>query len=151
MTHFRNHANGTSLRNWLINEFLLGPTGLGDPNIDGFYIDDAWCGHVAGLWRGADAIHAMRRWPYQQPVQSWEPPQGFCDHSPIGGATEEDYYCTQDMGRCLYILMHAFTALQGCHTRTPSSCPSTGTRPWRMRVWPLSHTAAGRGAGNHHS
>ncbi len=24
-----NHANGTMLREWIINEFLLGPTGLG--------------------------------------------------------------------------------------------------------------------------
>ena len=33
-----------------------------------------------------------------QPVQNWEPKEGFCDHSPIGGATEEDFYCTADMG-----------------------------------------------------
>ena len=26
------------------------------------------------------------------------PKEGFCDHSPIGGATEEDLYCTADMG-----------------------------------------------------
>ena len=29
----------------------------------------------------------------------WEPqPHGFCDHSPIGGATEEDAHCSEDMG-----------------------------------------------------
>jgi hypothetical protein len=26
------------------------------------------------------------------------PKEGFCDHSPIGGATEENLYCTADMG-----------------------------------------------------
>jgi hypothetical protein len=26
------------------------------------------------------------------------PKEGFCDHSPIGGATEEDLHCTADMG-----------------------------------------------------
>jgi hypothetical protein len=26
------------------------------------------------------------------------PKEGFCDHSPIGGATEEDLYCSADMG-----------------------------------------------------
>jgi hypothetical protein len=74
-----NHANGTMLRQWLINEHILGPTGLGNPNIDGFYIDDAW-------------------WSFQQPIQSWEPPTGFCDHWITGGATEEDYYCVDDVG-----------------------------------------------------
>ena len=29
----------------------------------------------------------------------WEPqPNGYCDHSPIGGATEEDAHCIDDMG-----------------------------------------------------
>ena len=30
-----NHANGTMLRDWLINEHFLGPTGLGDPSVLG--------------------------------------------------------------------------------------------------------------------
>jgi len=73
------HRND-SLREFLINEFLLGPTGLGDPNVSGFYLDDGWANT-------------------SQPVAPWEPqPMGFCDHSPIGGATEEDYRCTEDMG-----------------------------------------------------
>ena len=29
---------------------------------------------------------------------SWQPPEGFCDHSPIGGPSEENYFCTADMG-----------------------------------------------------
>jgi hypothetical protein len=32
------------------------------------------------------------------PIAPWQPKEGFCDHSPIGGATEEDLYCTADMG-----------------------------------------------------
>jgi hypothetical protein len=32
-------------------------------------------------------------------VLPWEPqPEGFCDHSPIGGATEENSHCSEDMG-----------------------------------------------------
>ena len=31
-----------SLRSWLINEHILGPTGLGNPNVSGFYFDDCW-------------------------------------------------------------------------------------------------------------
>lgn len=46
----------------------------------GFYFDDGWANT-------------------SQAVAPWEPqPNGFCDHSPIGGATEEDYFCTEDMG-----------------------------------------------------
>jgi len=35
------HRNA-SLRDFLINEVLLGPTGLGNSNISGFYLDDNW-------------------------------------------------------------------------------------------------------------
>jgi hypothetical protein len=31
------HRN-TSLRSWIVNEFLLGPTGLGNENVSGFYL-----------------------------------------------------------------------------------------------------------------
>jgi len=73
------HRNA-SLRDFLVNEFILGENGLGNANVSGFYLDDGWAN-------------------VSQAVQPWEPqPEGFCDHSPIGGATEEDYYCTADMG-----------------------------------------------------
>ncbi len=74
-----NHANGTMLRQWLIQEHILGPTGLGNANIDGFYVDDTWVN-------------------FQQEVQSWQPPEGFCDHWITGGASEEDLYCVSDSG-----------------------------------------------------
>ena len=35
------HRNDT-LIDFLINEFVLGPTGLGHPGISGFYFDDGW-------------------------------------------------------------------------------------------------------------
>jgi len=36
--------------------------------------------------------------PHAQ-VLPWEPqPNGFCDHSPIGGPTEENAHCVEDMG-----------------------------------------------------
>lgn len=71
------HRNA-SLRQYLVDN-VLGPTGLGDPNISGFFFDDGWSNH-------------------SDPVPSWEKPPGACDSSPIGGATEEDYNCSLDMG-----------------------------------------------------
>ena len=67
------------LRDWLINEHLLGPTGLGNAAVHGFYVDDGWSNT-------------------SQPIAPWMPKEGFCDHGPIGGATEEDLYCSEDMG-----------------------------------------------------
>jgi len=72
------HRND-SLRSFLINEFVLGPTGLGNHDVSGFYFDDGWTNYSAA-------------------IQPWQPKEGYCDHSPIGGATEEDYYCSEDMG-----------------------------------------------------
>lgn len=37
------HRNGTMLREFLVNEFVMGPTGVGSPAIDGLFIDDYWC------------------------------------------------------------------------------------------------------------
>lgn len=72
------HRN-ESLREWLVSEFILGATGLGNANVSGFYLDDGWANT-------------------SQAIQPWMPKEGFCDHSPVGGATEEDLYCTADMG-----------------------------------------------------
>jgi hypothetical protein len=72
------HRNA-SLRTFLIEEFILGPTGLGNENVSGFYLDDGWVNVSAA-------------------IQPWQPKEGFCDHSAIGGPTEEDYHCTEDMG-----------------------------------------------------
>ena len=71
------HRNGSSLRDFLVNEFVLGPNGLANPAIDGFYLDDSW--HTA---------------PKVAPTAPWR----SCDKSPTGGATEENPYCSIDMG-----------------------------------------------------
>jgi hypothetical protein len=34
------------LTNWLVNEYILGETGLGSPYVDGFFIDDFWCSNL---------------------------------------------------------------------------------------------------------
>ncbi len=73
------HRNGSSLRRFLIDEFVLGPDGLGHPDIAGVFLDDAW----------SDT---------PEPVAPWWPKEGFCSGGPIGGPTEEYPNCTQDMG-----------------------------------------------------
>jgi hypothetical protein len=42
------------------------------------------------------------------------PKEGFCDHSPIGGATEEDLYCSADMG----LTQADTTAIKDAHDAT---------------------------------
>jgi len=72
------HRNA-SLREWLIDEFILGKvSGLGNPNVDGFYVDDSWS---TGRHKHFDN-------------STWH----SCDSGPIGGATEEEKHCSVDMG-----------------------------------------------------
>ncbi|GAB5362746.1 hypothetical protein AAMO2058_000824700 [Amorphochlora amoebiformis] len=40
------HRNGSMLRNWILNELVLGPTAIGDKNIDGLFMDDYWCSNL---------------------------------------------------------------------------------------------------------
>jgi hypothetical protein len=40
------HRNGTMLRTWLIEEVLLGPTGIGHKYVDGVFLDDYWCSDI---------------------------------------------------------------------------------------------------------
>ena len=73
-----NHRN-ESLQKWLTEVHIMGSndsnsTGLNNPNIDGFYIDDGW--------RNTSSPN----------------PKKFCDSGPYGGVSEEDYYCWMDMG-----------------------------------------------------
>ena len=72
------HRNA-SLRSFIVNEFIAGPNGLGNSNVSGFFLDDGWSNMT-------DAI------------APWMPKTGFCDHSPIGGPTEENWRCIDDMG-----------------------------------------------------
>lgn len=89
------HRNA-SLRDYLVNTFVLGPLGLGNENISGIFLDDGW----------TNTSHA---------VLPWEPqPEGYCDHSPIGGATEEDSFCVEDMG----LVQADTTAITDAHDAT---------------------------------
>jgi len=36
------HRNGSMLTDWLVNEYILGPTGVGSDAIDGLFIDGAF-------------------------------------------------------------------------------------------------------------
>ena len=74
------HRNA-SLREWLLNEFILGEHGLQDENVSGFFLDDVWTNTTAA-------------------VAPWMPqPYGFCDtYSAVGGPSEENFRCVDDMG-----------------------------------------------------
>lgn len=65
------HRN-SSLSDWLVDEFAMGPTGVGHSLIDGLYLDDQWT-DSPGVG-------------------------GFCNADAIGGAMEEHANCTVDMG-----------------------------------------------------
>ena len=42
------HRN-TSLRDYIIKEVVLGPLGLGNPHVDGFYFDDGWTNQASPI------------------------------------------------------------------------------------------------------
>ena len=72
------HRNA-SLRTWMINEFLLGAKyGLGNANVDGFYLDDSWS--------------AASTKPFDP--RTWN----TCSNGPVGGASETEKHCSLDMG-----------------------------------------------------
>ena len=85
------------LRQFLVDEFILNPkTGLGNSAISGFYFDDGWTNKPS-------------------PVPSWAPPTyKQCDMWKTGGASEEDYYCVEDMG----LTQADVTQLQQEHHKT---------------------------------
>ena len=62
------HRNA-SLREWLVNEFVLGATAIGNENISVIYLDDNWQNYSEPRAGGA-----------------------------FGGPTEEDGHCIADMG-----------------------------------------------------
>ena len=65
------HRNET-LANWIIDDMFMGPTGMGNVNISGFYSDDEYYN-----------------------FSNYGP---ACSGSPVGGPTEEDTNCLVDMG-----------------------------------------------------
>lgn len=72
------HRNGSMLRDWIVSEHINGPTGVGDPAIDGLFIDDYWC---------SDLI--CRRDPHVA---------GCPCGDPVQGPTEIDRHSQVDMG-----------------------------------------------------
>ena len=66
------HRNA-AVRDYIVNEYMLGDGGLGSGFIDGFSLDDGWSNHTNV---GSNA----------------------CDGSPVGGPSEVDSYCATDMG-----------------------------------------------------
>jgi len=107
-----NHANDT-LRDFLVNEVILGPTGLGNPNVSGFFLDDGWTNVSA-------------------PILPWEPKIGFCDHSPIGGPTEEDFYCVEDMGLTQADTTAIFTGWKTTMQAVYDAIYANGGWAWQM-------------------
>lgn len=65
-------TNVSGLADWIVDDFILGPTGLGNANVSGFYLDDEW-------------------------YNTSTFPSG-CSGSSVGGPTEEDPNCLADMG-----------------------------------------------------
>ena len=76
------HRNGSMLRDWIVNEHIGGPAGLGDPAIDGFFIDDYWCST-----KNCEENPSMRGLHKSCPC-----------HDPVQGATEIDSHQQKDMG-----------------------------------------------------
>jgi hypothetical protein len=73
------HRNGSMLRRFLIDEFVMGSDGVAHPSIDGVFLDDGWTDSP-------------------EPHAAWWPKEGFCSADAIGGPTEEYPNCTVDMG-----------------------------------------------------
>ena len=40
------HRNGSQLRDFIVQETILGEMGLGDASIDGTFMDDYWCSNL---------------------------------------------------------------------------------------------------------
>lgn len=71
------HRNGTMLRTWLVEQYLLGTTAVGHPYIDGLFLDDFWCSDLL-----CEQDPSIAGCPCNDPVQ---------------GPTEVDRYAQDDM------------------------------------------------------
>jgi hypothetical protein len=75
---FRN----SSLRRWLIDTHVMGPGGMGNENVTGFYFDDDWAG-VSGWLDGPSKT---------------SPPKPFNQSDCGTGPSEIESHCLLDMG-----------------------------------------------------
>jgi hypothetical protein len=76
------NSSAPGVTEWQINTHVLNNiTGLGNVNVSGFYFDDGWASH-------------------QDQILPWMPqPDGYCDtYNTIGGPTEIEAHCDEDMG-----------------------------------------------------
>ena len=72
------HRNGSSLRDWIVSELVLGKSALGSDAVDGLFIDDFWCSNKL-----CAADPSIAGCPCGDPVQ---------------GPTEIDKHSQADMG-----------------------------------------------------
>jgi hypothetical protein len=56
------HRNGSMLRDWLLNEFIGGPLGLGNAAISGLFLDDFWCSNQLNGTLSHSRAHVPTRW-----------------------------------------------------------------------------------------
>ena len=106
------HRN-QSLRTWLIQEHVLGPTGAGNPLVDGFYFDDDWT--------NKEAEHLP-----------WMPKQGFCDtNSTYGGPSEVEVHCINDTGLAAADGESIYTNWQATMQQIESILVSKGKFAWQ--------------------
>ena len=109
------HRN-QSLRRYLIEHAILSnSTGLGNPNIDGFYFDDDWSNTSNPPRRGDPGYH-------------------FCDSSRFGGPSEEDFDCVLDMGLTQNDTTSITTALHETMTQVNAAILQNGGFSTRMMV-----------------
>ncbi len=90
----------------------------------------------AALHRGCLLVGAL--FLVMQAVQPWEPKEGFCDHSPIGGATEGECVC--GVGCCRPVLC---CVLPFCTRGAPQ--PSLAAASLVSMSWGVRWPNVGRG------
>eukprot|EP01048_Picozoa_sp_COSAG05_P008710 COSAG05_NODE_678_length_7984_cov_3.957134_3_plen_811_part_00 len=90
------HRN-ESLRRWLVDNFVLGPLGIGSDLVSGMYLDDGWTNGTHSSSSAAPG-HNNNNNPFNRKSERAWNASDFCSHSPIGGAEEMNYNCSVDMG-----------------------------------------------------
>mmetsp|Transcript_27998 Transcript_27998/g.39437 ORF Transcript_27998/g.39437 Transcript_27998/m.39437 type:complete len:462 (+) Transcript_27998:102-1487(+) len=80
------HRNGTMLREWIVKEVILGEAAVGNPSIDGLFLDDYWCSNVIC----DQSNNKIAGCPCDDPVQG---PTEIDSHSQNDmGLTDQDIY-----------------------------------------------------------
>jgi len=100
-----NYLNDT-IGDYILSNVLLGPTGMGNANVSGFYLDDEW---------------------YNSSMFG----PGGCSYSPVGGPTEEDPHCASRLAALGALL--SFNACAPTHLTLACAheCRPRRHGPWR--------------------